>query len=62
MFFLYNLKAADIDRVMSNIRKLPFVIEAQANESGKYNFADTASLLRNNMPSKYYNIRGRINV
>ena len=62
MFFIYNLKATDIDRAMSNIRKLPFVIEAQANESGKYNFADTASLLRNNMPSKYYNIRGRINV
>ena len=62
MFFIYNLKATDIDRSMSNIRKLPFVVEVQANESGKYNFADTASLLRNNMPSKYYNIRGRINV
>jgi predicted nucleotidyltransferase len=60
MFFIYNLKATDIDRVINAIRKLPFVIEASANESGKYNFADTASLLRNNVPSKYYNIRGRI--
>ena len=60
MFFIYNLKASEVDRALSAIRKLPFVIEASANESGKYNFADTASLLRNNMPSKYYNIRGRI--
>jgi predicted nucleotidyltransferase len=60
MFFIYNLKSSDIDRALNAIRKLPFVIEAQANESGKYDFSDTASLLRNNLPSKYYNIRGRI--
>ena len=58
MFFIYNLKASDIDRAINAIRKLPFVLEA--NESGKYNFADTVSLLRNSVPSKYYNIRGRI--
>lgn len=62
MFFFYNLKASDIDKALNAVRKLPFVIEVSANESGKYNFADTASLLRNNMPSKYYNIRGRINI
>lgn len=62
MFFIYNLQAADINRAINAIRKLPFVVEASANESGKYNFADTTSLLRNNMPSKYYNIRGKINL
>ena len=62
IFFIYNLKASDIDRAINAIRKLPFIIEASANESGKYNFADTTALLRNNMPSKYYNIRGRINM
>ena len=62
MFFIYNLKATDVNRALTAIRKLPFVIEASANESGKYNFSDTTALLRNNMPSKYYNIRGRIDV
>lgn len=62
MFFIYNLKSSDVDRAINTIRKLPFVIEASANESGKYNFADTTALLRNNVPSKYYNIRGRINM
>lgn len=62
MFFIYNLKSSDVDRAINAIRKLPFVIEASANESSKYNFADTAALLRNNVPSKYYNIRGRINM
>ena len=62
MFFIYNLKSSDIDRAINAIRKLPFVIEASANESGKYNFADTTSLLRNNVPSKYYNIRGSISL
>ena len=62
MFFIYNLKASDVDRAINAIRKLPFVIEASANESGKYNFADMNALLRNNMPSKYYNIRGRIEI
>ena len=62
MFFIYNLKSSDVDRAINAIRKLPFVIEASANESGKYNFADTTALLRNNVPSKYYNIRGRINM
>ena len=62
MFFIYNLKSSDVDRAINAIRKLPFVIEASANESGKYNFTDTTALLRNNVPSKYYNIRGRINM
>jgi hypothetical protein len=60
MFFIYNLKASDIDRALSAIRKLPFVVEAQANENGKYDFSNTLDLAMNKMPKKYYNIRGRI--
>jgi hypothetical protein len=62
MFFIYNLRSSDVNSALSRIRKLPFVVEASANESGKYDFSNTAALLRNNMPSKYYNIRGRISV
>jgi hypothetical protein len=61
MFFIYNLKASDINRVLSTIRNLPFVEEAQANENGKYDFSNTLELAMNKMPSKYYNIRGIIN-
>lgn len=62
MFFVYNLKASDVDRALSAIRKLPFVIEAQANENGKYDFSNTLDLAMNKMPKKYYNIRGKINI
>jgi hypothetical protein len=62
MFFVYNLKASDVDRALSDIRKLPFVIEAQANENGKYDFSNTLDLAMNKMPKKYYNIRGKINI
>ena len=60
MFFIYNLKASEIDRVLSSIRKLPFVQEVHANESGKYDFSNTLELAMNRMPKKYYNIRGKI--
>ena len=62
MFFIYNLKASDVNRVLSTIRKLPFVVEAQANENGKYDFSNTLDLAMNKMPKKYYDIRGRINL
>ena len=60
MFFIYNLKASEVDETLSAIRRLPFVIEAQANESGKYDFSNTLELAMNKMPKKYYNIRGKI--
>lgn len=61
MFFIYNLKSSDVNRALSEVRKLPFVVEAQANESGKYNFSNPLELAMNKMPTKYYNIRGMIN-
>jgi hypothetical protein len=60
MFFVYNLKASEVNKILSNIRKLPFVAEASANENGKYDFSNTLDLAMNKMPKKYYDIRGTI--
>lgn len=60
MFFIYNLKASEVNRILSNIRKLPFVADATANENGKYDFSNTLDLAMNKMPKKYYDIRGTI--
>jgi predicted nucleotidyltransferase len=60
MFFIYNLKSSDVNRALSEVRKLPFVVEAQANESGKYDFSNPLALTVNRIPPKYYNIRGKI--
>jgi predicted nucleotidyltransferase len=60
IFFVYNLKASEVDKALSAIRKLPFVIEAQANENGKYDFSNIIDMATNKMPKKYYNIRGTI--
>ena len=62
MFFIYNLKASEVDRVLGGIRRLPFVVEAQANENGKYDFSNPMELAMNNMPKKYYNIRGKLSI
>ena len=62
MFFIYNLKASEVDKALNLVRRLPFVAEAQANESGKYDFSNPMELAMNNMPKKYYNIRGRIDI
>ena len=60
VFYIYNLKDAEVSTVLNNIRKLPFVVEAEANESGKYDFSNTLELAMNKMPKKYYNIKGKI--
>lgn len=60
MFFIYNLKASEVDNALNAIRRLPFVVEAQANENGKYDFSNTLELAMNKMPKKYYNIRGKL--
>lgn len=60
MFYIYNIKERDINNRAVALRKLPFVASVDAYTTGKYDFSDTTSLLRNNMPSKYYNIRGKL--
>ena len=61
-FYIYNLKDAEVGTVLNNIRRLPFVVEAQANENGKYDFSNALELAMNKMPKKFYNIRGKIKV
>ncbi len=61
MFFIYNLKASEVEKALNLVRRLPFVAEAQANESGKYDFSNPMELAMNKMPSKYYDIRGMLN-
>ena len=60
VFYIYNLKDAEVSSVLNNIRRLPFVAEAHANENGKYDFSNTLDLAMNRMPKKFYDIRGRI--
>jgi predicted nucleotidyltransferase len=62
MFYIYNIKASEVNSAVQALRALPCVVEAQANESGKYDFSDTLAIAMNRMPNKYYNIRGKINV
>ena len=60
VFYLYNLKASEINTIISQLRKLTFVLEASAYENGKYDFSNTMHLATNKMPTKYYDIRGKI--
>lgn len=60
MFYIYNIKASNVNSIVSNLRRLDCVAEVSANENGKYDFSNTLDLAMNNMPKKYYNIRGLI--
>jgi predicted nucleotidyltransferase len=60
MFFIYNLKASEIHKVMQNLRRLPFVTQVVNHENGKYDFSNTLEIAMNKIPPKYYDIRGQI--
>jgi hypothetical protein len=62
MFFIYNIKASDINSRITALKKLPCVAEVHANENGKYDFSNPVELAMNNMPKKYYDIRGRLSI
>lgn len=62
MFFIYNIKASRINSIIAELRKLDCVAEVYANENGKYDFSNTLELAMNKIPSKYYDIRGKIKV
>jgi predicted nucleotidyltransferase len=62
IFFIYNIKASDVYSKVTALRSLPCVAEARANENGKYDFSNPMELAMNNMPKKYYDIRGKINI
>lgn len=60
MFFIYNLKASDIDRAVRALKSLEFVEEVYSSESGKLDFSKMI-MAPEQMPAKYYSIRGKIN-
>ena len=59
-FYIYNLKQRDVNSVLNNIRQLPFIVDVQANDTGKYDFSNTLAIAMNKIPDKYYDIRGVI--
>ncbi len=60
MFFIYNLKASEIDRAVRALKALDFIEEVYSSESGKLDFSKMI-MAPEQMPSKYYNIRGKVN-
>lgn len=60
IFYIYNVKERDVDQIVKNLQALPFVSEAYANETGKYDFSDYSGMAAGMMPKKYYSIRGKI--
>ena len=58
--FVYNLKASEVSQRLRALRALPFVVSAESHESGKYDFSNVLDIAMNKIPSKYYNIRGKI--
>ena len=57
LFFIYNIKASELDSKVQALRKLPFVTEASAHENGKYDFSQ---MMHTQLPTKYYDIRGSL--
>lgn len=62
MFFIYNIKPSEINSRVHALKQLPFVAEVHAYENGKYDFSNVLDLAMNKMPSKYYDIRGMLNL
>lgn len=57
MFFIYNVKASEIESKVRALRKLPFVDDVFAHENGKYDFSQ---MMSTQLPTKYYDIRGNL--
>jgi len=60
MFFIYNIKPSEINSKAAALKKLPCVAEVIAYENGKYDFSNMLDIAMNKMPSKYYDIRGKL--
>lgn len=62
VFYLYNIKPNMINSVVQSLKKLTFIAEVHAYENGKYDFSNVLDIAMNKMPSKYYDIRGMLNI
>ena len=59
-FYIYNIKASDLNTKVIALRKLPFIDDVHTNETGKYDFSNPLEIALNHVPSKYYDICGHI--
>lgn len=60
IFYIYNLKTSDVGRVLSELRRLDFVLEASAAKNGKYDFSNLSKLALKQTPDQYFNIQGKL--
>lgn len=58
IFFLYNLKARDVHRIVRDLERLDIIDNVHSFDNGKYDFSRMAM---DQVPSKYYDIRGSLN-
>lgn len=60
LFHIYNVKANDINNIMSRIKRLDFIETVSSSTSGKYDFNNIRAF--GGLPQQYYNITGRIRI
>lgn len=60
LFHIYNIKANDINNIMSRIRRLDFIDTVSCSTNGKYDFNNIHAF--GGLPQQYYNITGRIRI
>lgn len=60
LFHIYNVKANDINNIMSRIRRLDFIETVSSSTNGKYDF-NTIHMF-GGLPQQYYDITGRIRI
>ncbi len=58
-FYIYNLKQADVSRIVQALRALDIVEYVDSSESSKYDLS-MIHMAPNQIPPKYYNIRGQL--
>jgi predicted nucleotidyltransferase len=57
MFYIYNIKSSELSAKLRAIKQLPFISEVYSHENGKYDFNN---MFKTGVPTKYYDIRGKI--
>lgn len=58
LFHIYNIKANNINNIMSRIRRLDFIDTVSCLTNGKYDFTSIHTF--SGLPQQYYDITGRI--
>lgn len=58
LFHIYNIKANDINNIMSRIKRLDFMETVSCSTNGKYDFNNIHTF--GGLPQQYYNITGKI--